>query len=127
MFISHLFIVHLTMSGLDLCAASTEVHIMQEVLSEIRNTVDDRFTKIYNSAVDLGKHAGVELSMPRLCSRQTLRANPNTSDMTPEMYYRTSVSIPFLDCMMQGLQDEFSTLHQDVAMLSHRSWFHLSC
>jgi len=105
-------------SGLDLCAACTEVRIVQEVLSEIRHSVDVRFTKIYNSAADLGRRAGVDASMPRLCSRQTLRANPNTSDMTPEMYYRTSVFIRFLDCMMQGLQDRFSTLHQDVAVAS---------
>lgn len=105
--------------GLDMCAASLEVRIVQAALSEVRREVDSKFLTVYNSAVTLGKHAAVVPSMPRVCGRQTHRANPvGLPDMSPELYYRTSVFIPFLDSMMQELDARFSTLHQDIATAS---------
>ena len=111
--------VLLQKSGLDLCAASVEVRIVQETLSDVRCAVDTKFQPVYNSAISLGKYAAVEPSMPRVCSRQTHRANANNmSELTPELYYRTSIFIPFLDCMTQELDSRFSTLHKDVAVAS---------
>jgi len=111
--------VLLQKSGLDLCAASAEVLIVQETLSEVRREVDSKFSTVYNSAINLGKHAAVDPSLPRVCERQIHRANPSKmSNLTPEFYYRTSVFIPFLDSMMQELQTRFSTLHQDIAVAS---------
>ena len=36
----------------------------------------------------------------------------------PEVYYRSSVFIPFLDCMIQGLDDCFSRVHEEIALAS---------
>jgi len=110
--------VLLQKSGLDFCDAGSEVHIVQETLSAVRREADSKFSTVYNSAVNLGKHAA-EPSMPRVCGRQMHRANPNNMpDLTPELYYPTSVFILFLDCMMQELDNRFSTLQQDAATAS---------
>ena len=45
------------------------------------------------------------LTVTRIVQRQTLRANVEHD--TPEEYYRRSIFIPFVDCLLQQLHDRF--------------------
>ena len=113
--------VMLQKSGLDICAASNEVRIIQKTLTNVRQVAEERFAKVYGNATKLAAEAGIEPTMPRICNRQTHRANPDSgsvSGQSTETYYRTTVFIPFIDNMVQGLNDRFTKVHQDVAVAS---------
>ena len=60
--------------------------------------------------------SGTEPSVPKTCGRQTMRTSISTND--PVVYYRKSVLIPFLDNMIQGLEECFSPRHSDIALAS---------
>ena len=54
------------------------------------------------------EEVGVEKpSIPRRCNRQTHRANVEAE--VPEVYYRRSLTIPFLDHLIKELEDRFSS------------------
>ena len=52
--------------------------------------------------------------LPRCCSCQTSRSN--TPGDTPEVYYRRTISIPFLDELIAHLQSHFSDIQQKAVM-----------
>ena len=108
--------VLLQKSGLDLCVASREVTIIQETLNDVRLSADERFADVYANIIRLGTVAGIEPSTPRVCGKQTHRSN--VPARTAESYYRTSVFLPFVDSMIQGLEDRFTRVHQDIALSS---------
>jgi len=61
----------------------------------------------------MAKAAGIDLSMPRLCARQTMRAN--ISSESPEIYWRRAIFIPYLDNLIAQLSSRFTDFSQ-VAM-----------
>ena len=52
-------------------------------------------------------------SMPRVCRRQTQRANPPVQEA--EAFYRTTISVPMLDHINAQMMTRFSKLHQAAA------------
>src|SRR6218665_1667109 len=50
---------------------------------------------------------GIALALPRLCRRQTHRANTIGGDF--ESYYRTSIYVPYLDSLVSSLESRFSS------------------
>lgn len=52
--------------------------------------------------------------LPRCCRRQTARSN--TPGDTPEIYYRRTISIPFLDQLVSHLETRFSNIQQNAIM-----------
>ena len=64
---------------------------------------------MFAEAVKLGDKIEVEPSIPRLCGRQTRRAN--TPAASPEEYNRRTLVIPFLDHLNQQMAERFSELN----------------
>ncbi|XP_071056243.1 52 kDa repressor of the inhibitor of the protein kinase-like [Onthophagus taurus] len=56
------------------------------------------------------KELDVELTLPRLTNKMRNRSNPNPnlSSNSPEDYYRISLFIPLLDCVINDLESRFS-------------------
>ena len=53
----------------------------------------------------LAQNAGIQMTKPRNCSKQTMRSNiPATKAPT---YFRRTIFIPFLDGMLNQLRDRF--------------------
>ena len=83
------------------------VQEVQEELKEVREEVDDWHKIWFKSAVDMAEEAQTEMpSIPRRCSRQMQRANVEAE--VPEAYYQRSLTIPFLDHLLQEMKDRFS-------------------
>lgn len=58
--------------------------------------------KWYDEAIEKAQHIDVTPHVPQLTGRQTQRNNvPATS---PEEYYRRSVTIPFIDHLLEELK-----------------------
>lgn len=55
-------------------------------------------------------HDRNELSIPRRCSRQTLRSNVEAD--TPQAYWRHAVFIPFVDHLLSELSTRFTQLNK---------------
>jgi hypothetical protein len=108
--------VVLQKSGLDLFRAITEVESVQKILADFRENADERFKSIFETAVGMAGRHGVQPSKPRVCSKQTTRANIECTDV--ETYYRIAVLIPFLDQFLQDLSCRFGKMQQQVALSS---------
>ena len=62
----------------------------------------------FQMAVEIAEEVGTEKpSIPRMCNRQTQRSNVEAD--IPEVYYRRSLTAPFLDHLLQEMEDRFTT------------------
>ena len=93
----------------DICDAYSEVNTVIGALKEVRENVNDRTERWFKEAQDMGKpHDGPLPSLPRSCSRQTQR--DNTPGDTPEEYFCRTLTIPFIDELLQHMETRFSPL-----------------
>ena len=87
----------------------SEVNTVIGALKEVRENVNDRSEGWFKEAQDMGEpHDGSLPSLPRRCSRQMQR--DNTPGDTPEEYFRRTLTIPFIDELLQHLETRFSPL-----------------
>lgn len=93
-------------SSKDILAAYAEIRNVQDVLEKERE--QQSFTSIFSLIDTLASELGVQLEMPRTCSRQTLRENYKASN--PAEYFKLSVVIPMYDNLIAQLETRFSTL-----------------
>ena len=94
--------VLLQQRSLDFVQGIELVQDVQEQLKELREEIDDWHGIWFQSAVDIVEEVGTEKpSIPRRCNKQTQRANVEADE--PEVYYRRSLTIPFLDHLMKEL------------------------
>ena len=91
-----------------------EVSAITDTLKVRRENVDSFSEELFAEAVKLGDKVDVEPSIPRLCGRQTKRAN--TPAASPEEYYRRTLVIPFLDHLNQQMAERFSELNRKATM-----------
>ena len=59
----------------------SHVQTVTEVLQTIRNKAEEEFHKLYSVSEAMAKIAGANLSMHRICGRQTQRSNVMASDL----------------------------------------------
>lgn len=79
----------------DICLAYKEITSVVTALTDLRENIDDK-QEWYGVAESLGQKVNAPgPQLPRHCNLQTSRNN-TPGDM-PEVYYRRTVSIPFLD------------------------------
>ena len=81
------------------------VSLVTEQLSDIRSNQVNEFQEIFKKCETMANLSNVAITVPRIVQRQTLRAN--FDHYTPEKYYRRSIFIPFVDCLLQQLHDRF--------------------
>lgn len=94
--------------SLDIVQGIELVQEVQEQLKELREEIDDWHKIWFELAVDMIEDVGTEKpSIPCRCNRQTQRAN--IEGEVPEVYYRRSLTIPFLDHLLGELEDRFSS------------------
>ena len=94
----------------DICNAYSEVDNVIHTLCEIREKINSHHKKWYDTATTLGSAVNTLPSIPRRCSRQ--RGRSNVPANTPEVYYRRSITIPFLDELLSHLNTHFSKTQQ---------------
>ena len=91
-----------------------EVSATTDTLKVRRENVDSFSKELFAEAVKLGDKVDAEPSIPRLCGRQTKRAN--TPAASPEEYYRRTLVIPFLDHLNQQMAERFSEMNRKATM-----------
>ena len=97
--------------SLDLAKALDHAKHAIETLDRLRKDSEERFQKTLVAAEKMSLHVfGNKLVVPRTSSKQTHRANPETS---MEQYYRVTIFVPAIDSLIQNLTDRF-TLNEDV-------------
>jgi hypothetical protein len=74
-------------------------------LQKIRKDSEAEFKKLFSRVTSYSQHYDFNISKPRLCQKQTHRSNANAA--TPEDYYRVSIFIPYLDSVIQQLEERF--------------------
>ena len=84
--------IKLQMQAMDVLHAYNSVEGALSTIKVMRQESDVRFRKIFDEATKLGKqlHGGTfELTIPRICGRQSHRNNPSVSN--PEDYFRITM------------------------------------
>ena len=85
---------------------------VKKVYKSERDQVEDKFKQTYETAVQLARKVGVEPAAPRIAKRQIGRANnPST---TTEEHFRRNVAIPFIDHIIQSLDQKFDSKEQKI-------------
>lgn len=80
-----------------------------------RDNVEEGFKKIYKQAERIAEKLNVDPSLPRIAKRQIHRQNQPAD--TPEEYYRRTVAIPLLDCIISEMDTRFNKLSQRAVKL----------
>jgi len=92
--------------------------LIDETVSDIkatRNNVEQEFKKIFEQAERIAEKLNVDPSLPRIAKRQVHRQNQPAN--TPEEYYRRTVAIPVLDCIIGEMETRFNKLSQRAVKL----------
>ena len=72
----------------------------------MRDDIGVEFQRWYDEAKQLASYIGTEEEMPRVPRVQCNRSNVPAD--TPLLYYKRSIGIPFIDILLQQLQNRFS-------------------
>jgi hypothetical protein len=89
---------------MDIALAVTKVNAIKHQIAVYRNDVEKYHALWYKSAIEICQQLDVPPSTPRITSRQTSRANTESSD--PEEYYRRVLTIPLLgNTVLPGIQN----------------------
>lgn len=99
----------------DLSKALSDIMVIRCALEELRENADVNLKKMFKDIVEFAAKVDVEISMPRVCGRQTHRVNINVTD--PETYFKIKVYLPFLDYIIQALHTRFDDRLSDVMPL----------
>ena len=88
---------------------------MQLDLELLKLNCEEEFYIWFKEIVKFAKTLAVDVSVPRVVTRQVLRGNvPRDS---PEEYYRRNVTIPFLDYTLVEMHDRFGRNDQQTVKL----------
>ena len=100
-------------SSTDLIAAYSEIDKVKRILLELRENDEYEFGPLFQSMLDMAEIVHLEgMPVPRICQQQTARSNIEAS--SPMEYWCRTVFVPFLDHLLQELDNRFSQLAQDA-------------
>ena len=95
----------------DICQAYSDVKTVIATLQDVHKSIDSKHRTWHEMALTLGRKVNAaEPQLPRRCLTQTSR--DNTPGETPEVYYRRTLSIPFLDELISHMGSRFSDIQQ---------------
>lgn len=101
-------------NDIDLVSAFSEIKLVKKSLQAIRENCTSEFQQIFQDLTNIGSELGVEITMPRVNKFQKNRSNISTTD--PQVYYRVSTFIPFLEDLISALEERF--LHHEEIISS---------
>ncbi|XP_072172497.1 52 kDa repressor of the inhibitor of the protein kinase-like [Diadema setosum] len=97
-------------TSMDVVNAYEAINLVKDEIKSIRDNVDDEFDNLYSTMSLMAETAGIEITAPRSCHRQTLRSNVPTDHGGPKTYWKRAVFIPYLDSMLAQLNERFTTV-----------------
>lgn len=99
----------------DLSDAFSHVEKIICLFEEKRRYSEIEFSNYFKNACQVATSVGEEIKIPRVCGRQTKRANPNTS--SPEEWFRITIFIPFIDHFIIELKTRFNDRFKKIIPL----------
>ena len=115
--ITHQISVSLQKPDIDLSSAIGHIELVQSVINDIRSNVEIEFKQLYLSAQAISSKLNVEPSIPRIVGIQRHRHNYSTN--SPDVYYRISLFIPYLDELNSSLVNRFSKHKETLVSLQN--------
>ena len=91
---------------IDVFEAYTMIDNIKSEIQCLRDDIGVEFQRWYDEAKQLASYIGTEEEMPRVPRVQCNRSNVPAD--TPLLYYKRSIGIPFIDILLQQLQNRFS-------------------
>ena len=101
-------------SGLEMGKALDHISVVSDSLKDCRSDIDSFHSQLHEKACKLAEQFDVEVKVPRICKRQTMRNNVPLTD--PNQYYRVAVTTKFLDHLLSEMTERFTDMHGKVAM-----------
>ena len=90
----------------DICKSYSEINNVRTSLSQVRESIDLVHLAWYKTAVGIGKAVGAsDPAISRRCKKQKNR--DNVPGESPEVYFRRSIAVPFLDVLINQLGVRF--------------------
>ena len=108
-------------STIETAQAYEMVSVVAAQLNDIRDNAASEFQNIFTKCQAMAALADTTITdprtvatitVPRTLSRQTLR--DNVEHENAEQYYRCTVFVPFLDCLVHQLNDRFQRKTKDA-------------
>ena len=106
-YLSHLagITVKLQKRAFDIVEAYQQIKEVSKTFEDERKNVDSGFGKIYDHAIRIAEKIGTTAEIPRVAARQWHRSNTEVSN--PLEYYKRNVAIPFLDHIIEFIDNSF--------------------
>ena len=99
-------------STVEIAQAYEMVSVVAAQLNDIRDDAASEFQNVFTKCQAMAALADTTITVPRTVSRQNLR--DNVEHENAEQYYRRTVFIPFLDSLVQQLNDRFQGKTKDA-------------
>jgi len=103
--------VYLQKKNIDLVEAINHINTILNELMNIRANAEIVFSDLFKNLIKRSNEMDIEIKIPRLAKRQKHRNNFSTEN--PEDYFRVSIFIPFIDSIIQQLNDRFNN-HKEI-------------
>ena len=102
-------------SAKDILSAYEDISLVTEELKSIRENVEKEFPPIFQKMLTMANVSGHEdITIPRRCGKQTYRSNVEAD--SPEVYWRRSTFLPFLDFLISELRSRFDQMTSTAVM-----------
>ena len=88
------------------------VSVVAAQLNDIRDDAASEFQNVFTKSQAMAALADTTITVPRTVSRQNLQDKVELENA--EQYYRRTVFISFLDCLVQQLNDRFQGKTKDA-------------
>ncbi|XP_071821470.1 52 kDa repressor of the inhibitor of the protein kinase-like [Apostichopus japonicus] len=104
-------------TSMDVIRAYEQITMVTDEIKAVRDDVDAEFDRLFTSMSTMAEAAGIEITVPRTCRRQTARTNV-PADGSSKIYWKRAVFIPYLDGLITELSNRFTSLsHKAVRAL----------
>ena len=98
--------IKLQSRNLEVYEAYKSIKVVKITMQKVRDEIDVYHKEWFDTAVHLAQKLRTEIRYPRICGRQTGWSNVPAS--STEVYFRTNLSIPFLDHILLELTSRFA-------------------
>lgn len=90
----------------DILSAFQKVSVVTNELKSIRESCDEAFCYVWENVNKMANLVGTEISIPRVCGRQTKRNNVSAD--TPQQYWMRTLFIPYVDHLIMEFGSRFT-------------------
>lgn len=88
---------------------------LTDIFKNHRLTHSEIFREIFLDVKTTCDSLGLDIKMPRICNKQIHRSNIEAE--TPEIYFRRNIFCPYLDSLIESIEDRFSQKNSNAYML----------